>query len=492
MTTYHTDVAVIGSGFGGSVVARRLQDAGHHVTILEKGPRIDPYGDFKQTQDPKYLLQFLRSVDSDHLSLTYAEALGGGSGFYELVSLRTPAPVFDQRDTRTAARLWPRGIDRSVMDPFYEIAEAEVNASVAEPERLPRCSHVFRALLQRAGLTATDVKHAERGCIGSGYCITGCIYGAKQSMLVTHLPAAEEAGATIRTDCEVLYLQRSVEAPYRYEVLCRDRVQKTLFSVHCRAVVLGAGVVGSAAVLLRSTTHLPRLSKQVGRNIASNGMVQAMGLIPDDLPDMDMYSGRAHSGLVCTDFFEEHGVNISAINTLPLYMASKAHISSDSTRGRYWGADHLALMQKISRRGLILYATGMIPGYGRLSVGSNGSVSIDAGDASGYQAYIDRVRRVLADLYRRMGCTPLQIDPIDGSGVEYGGPHIGTTHQTGSCRMAESIEQGVCDVRGEVFNYQGIFVADSSALPTSLTVNPSLTIMANAERIAPYVKEYLS
>ena len=492
MKTITTDVAVIGSGFGGSVVARRLQEAGHQVTVLEKGPRIDPYADFQQTQDPKTVLKYIHNVNSEGLALTYAEALGGGSGFYEMASIRTPHQVFNWRDPDTGERVWPRSISRDVMDPYYDIAEKAVNAAIVDWERLPRSGAVLAQLLDQAGFTATRVKHAERGCIGSGYCITGCVYGAKQSMLVTHLPAAEEAGATIITDVDVRHLRPSDHHPYRYDVICVDRTNNSRLVVRAKTVVLGAGVVGSAAVLLRSRKNLPHLSAQVGRNVASNGMVQAIGLIPESAPHIDMYAGRSHSGVVCYDYLETENITISSCNALPLYMYSGARITEDRNDAPYWGPHHLALVKRIKAHGLVLYSLGMFPGIGSIRIDTDGSPIVDQGDLAVYDAYQDRVKTVLHDLYRRMKCTPLRVTPLDGEGRPYKRSHVNTTHMTGSCRMADSDRHGVCNSRGEVFHYPGIFVADSSALPTSLAVNPSLTIMANAERIVPSILEYLS
>ena len=63
-------------------------------------------------------------------------------------------------------------------------------------------------------------------------------------------------------------------------------------------------------------------------------------------------------------------------------------------------------------------------------------------------------------------------------------PFFSTSHMTGSCRMAEDIDQGVIDASGEVFGYPGMFVSDGAAIPSSLAVNSSLTILAHAERVA--------
>jgi choline dehydrogenase-like flavoprotein len=138
MTT-ETDVLVIGSGFGAAAVALRLALAGQRVLVIEKGPHIDPYTDFRQTQDPQYLLRYLKSLSGSSIATTFAEALGGGSGFYEMVSLRAPSLAFDQIDA-SGRRLWPAGIDRAALDPYYERAEAmlhveQIHAAMSSSKR---------------------------------------------------------------------------------------------------------------------------------------------------------------------------------------------------------------------------------------------------------------------------------------------------------------------------------------------------------------------
>ena len=60
--------------------------------------------------------------------------------------------------------------------------------------------------------------------------------------------------------------------------------------------------------------------------------------------------------------------------------------------------------------------------------------------------------------------------------------HVFAAHPLGGCRMGDSKDYGVVDHRNEVFGYEGLFCIDSSAIPTSLGVNPSLTISAVSER----------
>jgi cholesterol oxidase len=109
---------------------------------------------------------------------------------------------------------------------------------------------------------------------------------------------------------------------------------------------------------------------------------------------------------------------------------------------------------------------------------------------AGLRAYDTEVSALLDSILTRNGCRPIRADFVDGSGAPYTDLRVGTAHQTGSCRMADGAEHGVCDARGEVFGYPGLYVTDAAAIPTSLAVNTSLTVVANAERIAAGIIEH--
>ena len=192
MDTRHTEVLVIGSGFGAAAPALRLAKAGFRVLMAEKGKNIVPEKDFRQTSDPKYLLEYLKSASGESVSFTYAEALGGGSGFYEMVSLRAPSAAFEQRDER-GARLWPGSIDRASMDPYYDRAEEMLSVEQIPVGEIPRSGVVFSRMMRNMGYSCDRARYAVRGCVGSGFCVTGCVYGAKQSLHLNYLPQAEAA-----------------------------------------------------------------------------------------------------------------------------------------------------------------------------------------------------------------------------------------------------------------------------------------------------------
>jgi choline dehydrogenase-like flavoprotein len=499
MQTLETDVLVIGSGFGAAAPALRLAEAGFRVLIVEKGPHIDPRQDFRQTQDPKYLLTYLTGMGGDHLNLTYAEAMGGGSGFYEMVSLRAPSKAFGLVD-QSGARLWPSGVDRAVLDPYYHVAERMLHVEQIAPDVVPKSGLVFARMMKNLGYSCERARYAVQGCLGSGFCVTGCVYGAKQSLLLNYLPQAVAAGAAIETDLEARVIRPlgQVETlpdggpvdglPYRYDVECRKRSEGgRAVRLRTKILVLGAGTVGSAKLLLDSRVNLPRLSSQVGRNIAFNGSVKVVGLLPDSLPDGDMFSGRTHPGMISYEFLESRGITISAGKVMPLQAAAAARLRLDGDRRTpwYWGQAHLDLMRKFRRRVIAMVAFGMTPPLGRITARSGGGFDLSLELRDDLRAYHEETEALLDSILARNGCRRIDVQFVNHEGEPFSRDlFFSTAHQTGSCRMADSKSRGVVNLAGQVFDYPGLYVTDGAAVPSSLAVNTSLTILANAERLA--------
>lgn len=489
MTLRETDVLVIGTGFGGAAPALRLAQAGLQVTVLEKGPRIDPFKDFRQTSDPQYLLRYLKGLAGDHVSLTYAEALGGGSGFYEMVSLRAPSLAFEQVDAH-GNRLWPEGVDRHTLDPYYDIAEEMLHVTQIPPDKVPKTGLVFAMMMKRLGYSCDRARYAERGCVGSGFCVTGCIYAAKQSLLLNYLPQAVAAGATIETDLEALRitpLPLATHAPFRYDVRCRRRApRREEVTFRTRLLVLGGGTIGTARLLLASRVAMPFLGTQVGRNIAFNGSVKAAALLADDLPDGDMFTGRTHPGMISYHFLESHRITVSAVKAMPLQMLAGTRLRLDGDRREpaWWGAANVQLMQQCRRRLIALYAMGLTPPGARLTLRDDGTPALELQPTAALAAYHRRTADLLRSILLDSGCRLLDVELVDRGGAPHDDLFFSTAHQVGSCRMAASRNRGVVNAAGEAFDYPGLYISDGAAIPSSLAVNTSLTILANAERIA--------
>lgn len=502
MQTIRTDVLVIGTGFGGAAPALRLAEAGFRVVMLEKGPSVDPRRDFRQTQDPKYLLTYLKSMSGEHLGLTYAEALGGGSGFYEMVSLRAPSLAFGLTD-QNGQRLWPAGLDRPALDPYYDLADRMLKVEQIAPDVVPKSGLVFAQLMKNLGYSCERARYAVQGCLGSGFCVTGCVYGAKQSLHVNYLPQAVAAGAVVETAIAALEIRAAPtaprspsggaigEVPYRYDVLCRRRTGGAGFvRYRAKILILAGGTVGTAKLLLRSREHLPYLGDQVGRNIAFNGSVKTAGILPAGFPDGDMFAGRSHPGMISYEFLASRGITITAAKPLPLQLVASARLRLEGDRREpaWWGAAHADLMRQVRHRMMVLVAFGMTPPLGRLALGRDGAVDVGLDVTGELREYYGETKALLHSILRRNGCRIVEATMVDREGAPRGDLFFSTAHQVGSCRMADRKAAGVVDAHGQVFDYPGMYVTDGAAIPSSLAVNTSLTILASAERIAQGIR----
>jgi choline dehydrogenase-like flavoprotein len=133
---------------------------------------------------------------------------------------------------------------------------------------------------------------------------------------------------------------------------------------------------------------------------------------------------------------------------------------------------------------IILLSLGLTPPAGSIRLDGKGEPQLSVEGLPQMAAYERDTEALLRSILDRNGCRPVSIEPVDRSGMAHAGAYYSTAHQTGSCRMADTPAMGVVDSHGEVFGYPGLFVSDGAAIPTSLAVNTSLTILANAERIA--------
>jgi cholesterol oxidase len=504
------DVVVVGSGFGGSVVACRLAQAGAAVLVLERG-RPWPPGAFPRTPrqwrgalwDPRRghhgLFEYQRFKGIDALT---ASGLGGGSLIYANVMLRKDPATF-------AADGLP--LEPGELDEHYEAV-----AAMQRPQRYPWADRTpkTRGLLAAAELAdlpgelpplavafgtrpgepfddgSGNLHGAPReSCRLCGACDVGCQYGAKHTVDLTYLTIATRAGAQVRTCCEATTLERSAggwRVGYRQHLAARagcppellDPVAEAEREVRADRVVLGAGTFGSTGLLLRNRVALPGLSRRLGRGFSGNGDLLMF------LRGADRYLDPA-TGPVITA------------------MASVGDAESPSGRGFViqdagapafsewlWHAAELPrdLRRFLRRRsGSELFGTArsssaMVPllGMGRDVPGGRMELRGDRLDlrwrGQGSRAYFEGLEATA----RRMG------EALGGRTLRLGGrfARVLTVHPLGGCAMARDPEHGVVDTHGRVFGCDELYVADGSILPGPVGVNPSMTIAALGERIA--------
>ena len=522
VVTDRVDVLICGTGFGGSISAYRLAElyraAGADpagILVLERGRRFAT-ADFRQSTEMGYngsLYQVLRGVGANILT---ANLVGGASNVYQGVSMRAPTETFERRDRRPGdgpeRRMWPKEISRATLNPFY--ARAERGLRVARPpwSRISKAGGVFAAAMREAGHTADRLPLAinVNRCQESKWCNAGCIFGAINRLPSNYLGTAERAGVRIRPNSQAESI-RPAAPPYRFGVRVspmdnegpaptRAANTDAAYEIECKVLILACGAMGDPQILMRSRLSLPALSAHVGRHLGVNGdHVTSVQLRPEKVRSVlglpgyhDFHKGRQCS-MGCFDFHvgrREHKFDGTRFILEELYLSPATQIFYDDGRDppgepSWWGLQKKrSLKEYPSRVEVLALVEDTQDGHFIAPPPSGASIRTTPGPLtlapftykfSEQSAHVrERADTVIRSVFERKGLGRF----IKATGAR--GPNA--SHPLGGCRMADSRDLGVTGHAGNVFGYEGLYCIDSSIVPTSLTVNPSLTIAALAER----------
>ncbi len=524
MSTESFDVVIVGSGFGGSITAWRLAElyraAGvdpRRIAVLERGRRYG-HTDFRQSMDIDHLSDVYLLIQGQGAQVLTANAVGGGSNLYLAASLRAPRETFERRDRRPGdgpeRRMWPDEISRASLDPYYALAERGLRVQRPGWDEVSKSGGLWAATLSNAGHTCDRVPVAisQERCVNAKWCHTGCIFGAKNSLITNYLWAAENAGVQVRPNLEVESIAQTSARPYRYVVqassIDNEGPSPTRgpdgqgVQLQCKVLVLAAGAMGTPPLLMRSRLALPALSGQVGNNLGVNGdHVAAVEYDPERVQSVlglpgyhDFYKGKPITTM-SYDWWvgrSSHRYDGTRFNLQEIFLSTLTNFLYDSGRTlaggpSWWGLQKKQAVAHWSNRIELLamvedtqdgtfYApppTGAAirAGSGPIAIGtfnyamSEQSVAIREAANAAIRAVATR-----RGLGRFMGLTETQ--------------GVYCAHPLGGCRMAQSADLGVVDDAGAVYGYEGLYCIDGSIIPTSLGVNPSLTISAVSERCA--------
>jgi len=321
-TAEHFDAVVVGSGFGGSVTAYRLAEAGHSVCLLERGKPFppdsfarSPLGITKNFWDPSEGLHGMFNLWSfDNIDAVCASGLGGGSLIYANVLLRKDEDWFvreepGQGSWKDGYEYWP--VTRADLDPHYDRVERMMNVQKYPLDQHPYDKTLktlaFRDAAEKLGLDwrlvnlavtfANDgdpamvgepIKEARPNIHGrtrltcklTGECDLGCNHGSKNSLDYTYITAAMYAGADIRTRHEVRSFQPREGGGYDLDYVIHDEAAEGVKTdtsrldrhrISCDRLILSAGTLGTTYLLLKNRAAFPHLSRALGTRFGGNG-----------------------------------------------------------------------------------------------------------------------------------------------------------------------------------------------------------------------------
>ena len=520
------DVVIVGSGYGGAVCASRLSRAGQRVCVLERGRELLP-GDFPtdtasfaraaqvdfpggHVGDRSALFRFVLDEDC---SATMGCALGGTSLINAGVALRPsdaewneprwPAALRADRDTllaegfdRATAMLQPTSYPSARTSGRQTPRLAKLDALEAAAQAIGHSDSFSRPPLTiafEAGKSAAGVD--QPACALCGDCLTGCNTGAKTTLLTTYLPDAVAHGAQLFTELDVQFVEK-VDGAYNVHfdpiALRRDRFEAPPMFVRAKVVVVAAGALGSAELLLRSRARGLSVSSELGKRFSGNATTLAFGF--DHAEEVRAVGAKGEVGPAIAGMID--------VREEPKMIIQESAVPSPL------GSLVAPLLRAVVRKGTARERLRSIRrALSGASVAHTQCYAVTARDDAGGRLELDddriRIRwpkaglqPIVASIHARLGDATRALGGqlVTNPAWEKLPSHPPmTTHPLGGCAMAEDGAHGVVDDRGRVFSgtgtetHDGLYVCDGSTIPGALGCNPLLAISALAERCAKLV-----
>ena len=501
---FDADVLVIGTGAGGATSAEILAQSGLRVLMVEEGGLFtsDNFkGDEAQAYAELYQEGAARATSDSGIGILQGRSVGGTTTVNWTSSFRTPEATLQH----WASAHQVQGLDQATLTPWFERAETRLGVS---PWAMPPNANndVLKSGCEQLGWHWAVIPRNVRGCANLGYCGTGCPLNAKQSMLVTSVPAALEAGAHLihRLRAERLVFDgdqvTGVQARGMNQTMTRaDGPRVTLSARH---VVLAGGGINSPALLLRSAAPDPyqRLGKRTFLHPVNFSVAQFDRRI-------DGFYGAPQS--IYSDHFQwDQGV--SGPMGFKLEVPPMQPSLTSALFGGH-GAQHLARMQRLAWSNVMIAL--MRDGFheqsqgGQVVLRKDGSPTLDyalndylwAGArrawlamgeiqfAAGAKAVVPvhargRLSRNWADYQAQIEQLSYRIYDV----------RLASAHVMGGCAMGEDPQQAVVNSQGRHHQLSNLSVLDGSLFPTSIGANPQLSIYGLVGLLATRLRDELN
>ncbi|WP_194818430.1 GMC oxidoreductase [Nocardia sp. XZ_19_385] len=508
MPAFDYDVVVIGSGFGGSVSALRLTEKGYKVGVLEAGRR------WTAEDLPSTNWNVRKSIWAPRLGMTGTQRIsllgkcavfsgagvGGGSLIYGN-TLYEPLPNF------YTDKQWAHITDwKAELAPYYD--QAKRMLGVAPNPRLSPADEVIKEIAEDLGVgetfhatnvgvffneadPGTEVEDPyfggagprRRGCVHCAQCFTGCPHNAKNTTPTNYLYLAEQAGAEVHALTIATAVRPLPEGGYAIDTGRPDRwIRKQPRTFTAQQVVFAGAALGTQKLLhkMRDERVLPGLSPRLGELTRSNSeailnvvsrtrkdFAEGIAITSSIHPEADTHIEVCHYGKGQNALFPLSApiVDGGAFRFLRFLLAILVHpmVFLRSLNAR-----------RASEKSVILLVMQSLDNS-LTSFRRRGQLKTKAGSGVANPTWIPLAH----DVGRRFA------DKVGGDthGMIMDVFNIpATAHYIGGCVIGENPETGVVDPYQRVFGYEGLHVADGSAVTANLGVNPSLTITAQAER----------
>lgn len=476
------DAVVVGAGAGGAAAAAALAEGGLSVVVIEEGGQFAP-GLFKPKAPEAFKRLYVDRgnrimAGSGIIPLPGGRGLGGSTLINSAICFRAPERIF----TRWRDEFGVDGLDAAETEPLYREVEQTIAVAPTTPEIGRKHNEVFARGAAKLGLEAGWMPRNAPGCIGCAVCELGCPSGGKNSSDRTFLPRAIEKGAEVYTGCRVRRLTGSSRQITGVAGTIHDpdtREQRGTFRIRAPRVFLAAGSI--ATPLLLQAHGLG--GSHVGRHLTVHPAGWAAGIF-DEVVEFWTGVPQGYYAMLGPGA----GVILETFSTVPELMAAQLPGV---------GADLAAWLPRMKHFAM---AGGMVEdseSEGFVQAGVTGPAiryRLARPDLAKLKRGIFEAARVYEAAGAReivFGTSPARSAP-DSAAVQglldtLESPEdfrIYASHPMGTCRMGPDRAKAVVDSSGRVHGVRGLYVSDASVFPTPLGVNPQMTVMLMALRVA--------
>jgi choline dehydrogenase-like flavoprotein len=498
------DVAIVGTGAGAGITAELLTAAGLSVVLIEEGP-LRSSSDFRQLEADAYPQLYQESAGrrtaDKAVHVLQGRCVGGGTTVNWTSSFRTPDAVL----AHWAERFGLSDFAPAAMAPWFDRAERRLR--IGPWEVSPNANNeTLRAGAAKLGVPTRGTPRNVHGCWNLGSCGLGCPTNAKQSMLVTTIPAALDRGATLLVQARAERLVVESGAVRGVEcvpvLINSERADGPGTRVSARHVVVAGGAINSPALLLRSKAPDPHgalgkrtfIHPNVGSAAVFGAPVEGWNGAPQTVYSYHFANFADVSGRI--------GFKLDAV---PLHPA----FSYATFAG--FGPELAAAAREFPRTQALaaLFRDGCHPDSpgGRVTLRDDGSPVLDYPLTPYFWEGARRAFLAMAEIQFAAGAR--SVTPIHESARAYASwaeareaivalpmvpfrTRVVTAHPLGGCGMAASAEIGVVRPDGRHWQLDNLSVHDGSLFPTGIGTNPQLTIYGIVSKLATRLARDLS
>ena len=494
------DVAIVGSGAGAGITAELLTKAGLKVVIIEEGP-LKSSTDFNQKESEAYPQLYqesaARKTEDKAINILQGRCVGGSTTVNWTSSFRTPASTLKFWQDKFG--LADYNVD--ALSPYFDQAERRLNIG---PWLTPpnENNDLLRRGAAKLGIPALAIARNVKGCWNLGSCGMGCPTNAKQSMLVTTIPAALDKGAQLLVETKA---ERFELANGRVTALvCSSTLLNTAVAQTNRALVatkiiakhyvLAGGAINSPAVLLRSGAPDPHGA--LGKRTFLHPVVMSSGVFAQKV---EAWQGAPQT--IYTDHFLDTqaidgpiGYKLEAPPLHPIIFASTVPGMGQSQHDLLKAFPHNHTLLALMRDGFHDQSQG-----GKVKLRGDGSAALDY-PLTDY--VMDGARRALLSMMEiQFAAGAAKVLPLHEMAQTYTTwtqardavnalpmkpmlTKIVSAHVMGGCTMTGTEKQGVTRPDGIHWQIENLSIHDGSLFPTSIGANPQLSVYGVVNRLA--------